>query len=98
MVCYWGELPKNLQPNAEEVAQVFTVPLSNLLDRSLWIHRDGLAPIFTGGPDVVWGLSGYILQRFAKDILYPIVRRQRGGQSQRRGEIPPEEVPDTSWL
>ena len=71
VVCYWGELPAGLKPSADEVAQVFTVPLASLLDTSLWVRRDGLAPIFVGGPEVIWGLCGYILERFTKDILMP---------------------------
>lgn len=76
VVCYWGELPAGLQPSADEVAKVFTVPLASLLDKSLWVHRDGLAPIFVGGPEVIWGLCGYILERFAFDILLPNSRRR----------------------
>jgi hypothetical protein len=74
VVCSLGELPENLTPNKDEVALVFTVPLASLIDKSLWVHREGLAPIFVGGPEVIWGLSGYILERFAKDILMPICR------------------------
>lgn len=72
VVCYWGELPEGLKPNGEEVAKVFTIPLASLVDKTLWVQREGMAPIFIGGPEVIWGLSGYILQRFAMDILLPI--------------------------
>lgn len=68
VVCYLGELPEMLHPNPDEVAEVFTVPLVDLLDSSLWVHPDGLAPIFIGGPHVIWGLTGYILQRFALEL------------------------------
>ena len=71
VVCFLGELPEELLPNKDEVSHVFTVTLASLIDKSLWEHREGLAPIFVGGPDVIWGLSGYILERFAKDVLMP---------------------------
>ena len=101
VVCFLGELPEHLTPTEDEVAQVFTVPLDSLIDKSLWIHREGLvsiqlcnvvrchmecilklfyishiciatqAPIFVGAHEVIWGLTGYILERFAKDILMP---------------------------
>lgn len=72
VVCYIGELPDQLYPNPDEVSEIFTIPLRDLLKREYWIHRDGLAPIFVGGPYVIWGLTGYIIERFAKDILYPL--------------------------
>jgi nudix motif 8 len=71
VVCFLGELPSNLKPNPSEVSQVFTLPLESLLDKSLWLHKEGLAPIFLGGPHPIWGLTGYILDRFGKDILAP---------------------------
>jgi hypothetical protein len=71
VVCFLGELPSDLKPNPSEVAQVFTLPLESLLDKSLWLHKEGLAPIFLGGPHPIWGLTGYILDRFGKDILAP---------------------------
>lgn len=70
LVCFVGDLSEaSLKPNPEEVAEVFTIPLLSLLQRKNWIHREGFAPIFVGGPHVIWGLSGYILERFVKDIL-----------------------------
>jgi nudix motif 8 len=71
VVCYLGELPDRLIPNESEVAEVFTIPLEALMDKSLWVYKEGLAPIFLGGPHVIWGLTGYILDRFYKDILLP---------------------------
>ena len=67
VVCYLGELP-DLSPNPEEVSEVFTIPLVDLLQKSFWIHKDALAPIFVGGPYVIWGLTGYILERFAIEL------------------------------
>jgi nudix motif 8 len=71
VVCFLGELPSDLKPNPSEVSQIFTVPLESLLDKSVWLHKEGLAPIFLGGPHPIWGLTGYILDRFGKDILAP---------------------------
>lgn len=73
MVCFLGEdLAKvNLKPNPDEVAEVFTIPLASLLDKSQWVYKDEHAPIFVGGPYVIWGLTGYILERFYKDVLLP---------------------------
>jgi len=70
VVCYVGEIgDKDLQPNPNEVAECFTVPLACLLDSDRWIHKKDAAPIFVGGPHAIWGLTGYILNRFVKDIL-----------------------------
>jgi len=74
VVCFLGELPEVLQPCAREVSEVFTVPLASLLDKSMWVHKEGMAPIFMGGPHVIWGLTGYIIDRFYKDILLPNTR------------------------
>jgi 8-oxo-dGTP pyrophosphatase MutT (NUDIX family) len=70
VVCYIGEIGHlDLRPNEDEVAECFTVPLSLFLDRERWVRRPDFAPIFTGGPHIVWGLTGYILNRFVKDVL-----------------------------
>jgi 8-oxo-dGTP pyrophosphatase MutT (NUDIX family) len=70
LVCFLGDLTDStLVPNPDEVAEVFTIPLSTLIQRDYWIHREGFAPIFLGGPHAIWGLTGYILERFVKDIL-----------------------------
>jgi nudix motif 8 len=71
VVCYLGELPAQLHPNPTEVAEVFTIPLRSLVDQKLWVHREGFAAIFVGGPYPIYGLTGYILDRFAKDIIMP---------------------------
>jgi nudix motif 8 len=70
VVCFLGEVGDlTLVPNPDEVSEVFSIPLVSLLRRSDWIHREGFAPIFVGGPHVIWGLTGYIIERFVKDIL-----------------------------
>lgn len=70
VVCYIGEIgDKDLRPNSDEVAECFTVPLSLFLDHDRWVRKPDFAPIFTGGPHMIWGLTGYIVNRFVKDIL-----------------------------
>lgn len=70
VVCFIGDLDEmNLHPNPDEVAECFTVPLSSFLEHDRWIHKENCAPIFTGGPHVIWGLTGYIVNRFVKDVL-----------------------------
>jgi len=86
VVCYLGELPESLEPNPTEVAQVFTIPLASLLQKELWVHSTatGLAPIFLGGPHVIWGLTGYILDRFQKDILLPNVQQEQADKENKK--------------
>lgn len=70
VVCFLGEIgDKALRPNSDEVAECFTVPLALFLDRDRWVHREDFAPVFTGGPHIIWGLTGYIINRFVKDVL-----------------------------
>ena len=70
VVCFVGELADlDLRPNPDEVSEVFTVPLKSFLQKEDWIHREGFAPIFVGAPHVLWGLTGYIVERFVKDVL-----------------------------
>ena len=85
VVCYLGELPEQLTPNPEEVSEVFTIPLVDLLDRSFWVYKDGLAPIFVGGPHLIWGLTGYILNRFGKDVLAPLHRHELSARDEGPG-------------
>mmetsp|Transcript_7493 Transcript_7493/g.17001 ORF Transcript_7493/g.17001 Transcript_7493/m.17001 type:complete len:438 (+) Transcript_7493:140-1453(+) len=70
VVCFLGEIgDQQLNPNPSEVAECFTVPLESFLDRDRWVQRKGYAPFFTGGPHVIWGLTGYIVNRFVMDII-----------------------------
>ena len=65
VVGFIGDLENHtLMPNADEVEQLFTVPLKDLLNPDKWIKKDHTAPTFTGGPFVIWGLTGYILDKF----------------------------------
>mmetsp|Transcript_19176 Transcript_19176/g.41665 ORF Transcript_19176/g.41665 Transcript_19176/m.41665 type:complete len:448 (-) Transcript_19176:55-1398(-) len=66
----------DLLPNPDEVAEVFTIPLANLMDKTQWVYKADHAPIFVGGPYPIWGLTGYILERFWKDILLPYSSRR----------------------
>jgi len=70
VVCFIGDLTNtDLNPNPDEVAECFTVPLDLLLDSDRWLQRKEYAPMFTGGPWPIWGLTGYIINRFVKDVL-----------------------------
>ena len=78
VVCFFNQdvAELDLKPNPDEVAEVFTIPLSSLLEKKNWVYKDDHAPIFVGGPYAIWGLTGYILERFMKDILVPFTSRQ----------------------
>ncbi len=73
VVCYFSQdlAEVDLKPNPEEVAEVFTIPLASLMDRSQWVYKEDHAPIFIGGPYIIWGLTGFLLERFWKDVLLP---------------------------
>ena len=54
---YIGELNElTLTPNPDEVDQLFTVPLADLLDKNKWVIRDFSTPVFTGRCLVVFYL------------------------------------------
>jgi len=70
LVAFIGEIGHLcLDPNPDEVSECFTVPLQSILKNELWIHKDNSAPIFTGGPHMIWGLTGYVIEKFIKDVL-----------------------------
>mmetsp|Transcript_28896 Transcript_28896/g.32469 ORF Transcript_28896/g.32469 Transcript_28896/m.32469 type:complete len:470 (+) Transcript_28896:72-1481(+) len=77
VVCFFNQdlAEVDLMPNADEVAEVFTIPLASLLVKKNWVYKDDHAPIFVGGPYAIWGLTGYILEKFWKDILVPFSSR-----------------------
>mmetsp|Transcript_40029 Transcript_40029/g.51583 ORF Transcript_40029/g.51583 Transcript_40029/m.51583 type:complete len:294 (+) Transcript_40029:31-912(+) len=63
----------HLVPNEGEVAEIFTLSLSQLTDPS---HREiddlglrGEIPAFTGGPVRIWGLTAFILDSVMEKIL-----------------------------
>ena len=80
VVCYFSQdlAEVDLKPNPEEVAEAFTIPLAGLLDRSQWVYKEDHAPIFIGGPYLIWGLTGFLLDRFTKDVLLPFQHSQSG--------------------
>jgi hypothetical protein len=55
VVCFFNQdlADIDLKPNADEVAEVFTIPLHRLMDKQQWIYKDDHAPIFVGGPYVM---------------------------------------------
>jgi nudix motif 8 len=70
VIGYIGELTElNLTPDEDEVEQIFTIPLKDLLDDKKWTHKDHSTPAFHGGPFEIWGLTAYLLHRFVKDIV-----------------------------
>jgi 8-oxo-dGTP pyrophosphatase MutT (NUDIX family) len=79
VVCYFSQdlAEVDLKPNPDEVAEVFTIPLAGLLDRSQWVYKEDHAPIFIGGPYIIWGLTGFLLDRFTKDVLLPFQHPDR---------------------
>ncbi|KAL7548233.1 hypothetical protein ACHAWF_014122 [Thalassiosira exigua] len=83
VVCFLGEIGESkLNPNPGEVAECFTVPLELFLDRDRWVHKKHYAPFFTGGPHIIWGLTGYIVNRFVMDIIerYDVVFDDEGAR------------------
>lgn len=70
LVCFLGEIgDMDLKPNPDEVSECFTVPISAFLQKDQWIYKDDSAPIFTGGPHIIWGLTCYVIDRFFSDVL-----------------------------
>jgi 8-oxo-dGTP pyrophosphatase MutT (NUDIX family) len=96
VVCFLGEIGESeLNPNPNEVAEIFSVPLELFLDRDRyvhfsasmysmdccfvcaltallrrrWVHKKHYAPMFAGGPHIIWGLTAYIVNRFVVDII-----------------------------
>lgn len=71
VVGYIGELKEiTLKPNSDEVEKYFTIPVADILDDKQWLSSSFTTPAFTGGPHTIWGLTGYLLERFTRDILH----------------------------
>lgn len=79
VVGFIGELNDlKLATNPDEVDALFTVPMEALLDETNWTYRDFSAPVFNGGPHVIWGLTAYLLDRLLKEILIEATRNKVG--------------------
>lgn len=70
VVGFIGEINNlKLCPNSDEVEEYFTVAIEDLLDEQKWMNRNFSTPMFTGGPHNIWGLTGYLLERFVRDVM-----------------------------
>lgn len=58
-----------LTPNPDEVEQLFTIPMEELLDNKNWAKYDFAPPVYNGDPHVIWGLTAYLLSRFLNDVV-----------------------------
>jgi nudix motif 8 len=67
-----GDL-SGLRPNPSEIDRVFALTLAEVRDPQYREIQDfgprGRLPIFTAGPDPVWGLTAYILDHFLSEVL-----------------------------
>jgi len=79
VVGFLGELNDiKLTSNPDEVEQLFTVPMDDLLDKRNWKTRDFSTPIFSGGPFVIFGLTAYLLERLLKEIITKVTLTSPG--------------------
>ena len=70
VIGYIGELNDlMLSPNPDEVDELFTVPVSECLKGENWKRRDLSTPTFYGAKHTIWGLTGYLLERFIVDVV-----------------------------
>ena len=71
VIGYIGEIKDiRIKINRDEVSDYFTVKITDLIDEKNWVRRNFSAPVFTGAqPHVIWGLTGYLLDRFTFDVL-----------------------------
>ena len=83
VVSYFGavDLDKDVRVNADEVAEVFSVPLRDLVDPALqstttFETRSLSMPQFDGGPHRIWGLTAYVLSGCLHDALFPPAEAQ----------------------
>ena len=44
------------------------ITLSSRILKSNFEHKN-YSPFFSGGPHIIWGLTGYIVNRFVMDII-----------------------------
>ena len=70
VIGYIGELNDlRLSPNPDEVDEVFTVPIAELVNGDNWKQRDLSTPTFYGAKHTIWGLTAYLLERFIIDVV-----------------------------
>lgn len=70
VIGYIGELNDlMLSPNPDEVDELFTVPISECLKGENWKRRHLSTPTFYGAKHTIWGLTGYLLERFIVDVV-----------------------------
>ena len=70
------ETTARFQPSEREVAEVFEVPWSRVLEPARWSFRDATSerarirrvPSFDAGDRAVWGLTGIILRDFVRAV------------------------------
>lgn len=55
--------------NKDEVENYFTVPIIDLMEETNWVTGKFSAPVFNGGPYKIWGLTGYILEKFVQEVV-----------------------------
>jgi len=79
VLSYIGEVNdlQKFSPSEHEIAQIFTVPISELSDGEMWKIDEfgvrGKLPRFIskGLPDI-WGLTGYLTYRIVDELVCPI--------------------------
>ena len=70
VIGYIGELSDlMLSPNPDEVEELFTVPVADLVKGENWKRRDLSTPTFYGAKHTIWGLTAYLLERFIVDVV-----------------------------
>eukprot|EP00127_Corallochytrium_limacisporum_P003883 Clim_evm97s153 gene=Clim_evmTU97s153 len=84
VVGYLGDLDmKSLKLNPDEVEQAFTFPISHLLDPKNVTYNtyriSGKVPRWTGGPEIVWGLTAWLMDRVLKRIINPWIEHVESG-------------------
>lgn len=70
VIGFLGELNDiTLHPNPDEVQAYFTIPVVKLMNQEKWVIKPGVSPVFTGGPYIIWGLTGYLLRAFITEVI-----------------------------
>eukprot|EP01029_Cantina_marsupialis_P004753 TRINITY_DN1493_c2_g1_i1.p1 TRINITY_DN1493_c2_g1~~TRINITY_DN1493_c2_g1_i1.p1 ORF type:complete len:342 (+),score=57.47 TRINITY_DN1493_c2_g1_i1:109-1134(+) len=65
-----GDLNRcDVRLNPHEVERIFTIPLADVNNEALWLHREYAPPVFQGPDCVIWGLTAYVLDKFREMVL-----------------------------